>query len=351
MNPRVLILGAFPAPAPLERYIGGALAERLAMKGWGVRIASRHSGRMSRVVDLIKQAYTCRMQYDCALVEVYSGAAFVWAEMVCSLLRRNQKPYLLALHGGELPSFAARFPRRTRRLLNSAPLVVAPSAYLQRRLAHCRGDIEIIPNPLEIEKYPFRERSSVKPVCMWLRAFHKIYDPGMAVEVLAGLVRDLPDARLTMAGPDKADGSLAAVRNQVRRSELQSCVSLSGAIDKAAVPRFIADGDVFLNTASADNTPVSVIEAMACGLCVVSTNVGGLRDLLTDGQDALLVAPGESGAMMEAVKRLVRDPSLAGRLSRGARTKAESFDWTHVMPKWEAGLSKIWRESSVEQAA
>ena len=100
-------------------------------------------------------------------------------------------------------------------------------------------------------------------------------------------------------------------------------------------------GDVFLNTTNVDNTPVSVIEAMACGLCVVSTNVGGLPYLLDDEQDSLLVQPDDPAAMATAVSRILRENVLATRLSQNARAKAEQFDWSTVLPQWLALLRGI----------
>jgi glycosyltransferase involved in cell wall biosynthesis len=100
-------------------------------------------------------------------------------------------------------------------------------------------------------------------------------------------------------------------------------------------------GDIFLNTTHVDNTPVSVLEAMACGLCVVSTNVGGIPYLLEDEYDDLLVTSDDPVAMTTAVRRLLIEPGLAPRLSRNARQKAEQFDWSNILPQWEALLTSV----------
>ncbi|HMV50604.1 MAG TPA: glycosyltransferase family 4 protein, partial [Blastocatellia bacterium] len=84
-----------------------------------------------------------------------------------------------------------------------------------------------------------------------------------------------------------------------------------------------------------------VIEAMAGGLCIVSTNAGGLPYLLEDGEDALLVPPNDPGAMAAAVRRLLTEAGLAERLSRNARRKAESFDWSAVLPQWRTLLRRV----------
>jgi glycosyltransferase involved in cell wall biosynthesis len=77
---------------------------------------------------------------------------------------------------------------------------------------------------------------------------------------------------------------------------------------------------------------------MSTGLCVVSTNVGGLPFMLDDETDSLLVAPDQSKDMAQAVKRLVADPLLAERISRNARAKAEKWDWAQILPRWQSLL-------------
>jgi Glycosyltransferase len=102
-----------------------------------------------------------------------------------------------------------------------------------------------------------------------------------------------------------------------------------------------------LNTSRVDNTPVSVLEAMACGLCVVSTNVGGISYLLEDGHDALLVPSNDPSAMAAAVHRILVEPSLAKHLSYNARKKSEQFDWSNILPQWEALLG--WASKNAQQ--
>jgi glycosyltransferase involved in cell wall biosynthesis len=87
--------------------------------------------------------------------------------------------------------------------------------------------------------------------------------------------------------------------------------------------------------------PVSVLEAMAFGLCVVSTEVGGVPELIQDGVSGLLVPPRSPQAMVAAVLRLVRDPALAARVSHNARELAASRDWGRLVPPWERLLEDI----------
>jgi glycosyltransferase involved in cell wall biosynthesis len=99
-----------------------------------------------------------------------------------------------------------------------------------------------------------------------------------------------------------------------------------------------------LNTSKVDNAPRSVVEAMACGLCVTSTDVGGVACFLDDGKDALLVSPDDPEAMANAVVRILSDSKLAESLSRNGRRKAESHDWSIVMPEWERLFQEVTKD-------
>jgi len=174
-----------------------------------------------------------------------------------------------------------------------------------------------------------------------VRSFHAIYNPSLAIRALAAVRRELPEARLVMIGRDTGDGSLAEAQRTARELSVLDAVEFAGPRPKDEIPARLATGDVFINTTRIDNTPVSVLEAMASGLCIVSTSVGGIPYLLEDGRDALLVAPDDPEAMAAAVVRVVRDPRLARGLSEGGRAVALGYDWKVVVPRWNALLESV----------
>ena len=310
------------------------LAWQLSRVGWQVITASDKPKRLGRLLDMVATAWRRRREYEVAYVEVYSGKAFFWAEAVCLVLRLAARPYVLNLHGGALPSFARRWPGRIIRLLKSAVAVVTPSPYLLEKMKPYRTDLRVIPNGLNLQNYPTKIRFRPQPHLVWLRAFHAIYNPTLAPRVLSKLSQEFSDISLVMVGPDK-DGSLSQTQKVTSELGLSDKVRFPGKIPKVDVPLWLQPGDIFLNTTNVDNTPVSVIEAMACGLCIVSTDVGGIPYLLDHEQDALLVPPDDADAMAGAVQRILTEPGLAGHLSRHARQKAEGFDWPVILPKWE----------------
>lgn len=343
---RLLLVGTFLSVNGGNRSVLEDLEERLTRQGFEILTVSRRRRGWARGADILATAARCRADYDLAVIDVYSGRAFLWAESVAGLLRLFGKPYVLTLRGGGLPAFSRRFPGRMRRLLSGAAAVTAPSGYLIEELKIFRPDLSLLPNPLDLDAYAFRERTAVQPRLVWLRAFHRTYNPMLAPRVLARLRCEYPDTRLWMVGPDKGDGSLEATRRVAAELGVEDRIEFPGGIAKNEVGSWLGRGDIFLNTTNIDNTPVSVLEAMASGLSVVSTNVGGIPALLTDGQDALLVPPDNPEAMAAAVRRMLSEPGLAERFSRNGRRKAERFDWSVVLPQWESLLMAAGKEVS-----
>jgi glycosyltransferase involved in cell wall biosynthesis len=248
---------------------------------------------------------------------------------------------VLNLRGGNLPEFIKKHKSWVSRLLESANRVISPSAYLQQSLKRLCEEINVIPNPIDLEDYPFRLRETANPRLVWVRAFHEIYNPSLAPELVSKLIENWPSIHLTMVGPDKGDGSMQRMLKLAKSLDILDRIRVIGGIPRSEVPRHLHEGDIFINTTNFDNTPVSVIEAMACGLCIVSTNVGGIPWLLDDEINALLVPPDDPIAMAEAVERVLTNPALAVKLSANSRKKAESYDWSIILPQWESVFKSL----------
>lgn len=332
----VLLIGNFLSVSVGSYGVSEALRLRLVERGWKVYYASRRANKLLRLADMLVTVCRFRRSYRVANVDVFSGAAFIWAEWVACLLQYLRKPFILTLWGGALPDFTRRYPWRVKRLLRSASLVNTPSTYLHRYFATICPDIHLLSNGIDLANYPCRERTYQNPHLVWLRAFHEIYNPQMAVEAFAMLRNEFKEGTLTMIGPDKRDGSYEACLALARRLDVRHALQLVGPVDKSTVPQWLDKGDVFLNTTRFESFGVSVMEAAACGLPIVTTNVGELPYIWQDGVDALLVPPDDPAAMAAAVRRILSENGLAQRLAQNARRKAEGFDWSLILPQWES---------------
>jgi len=132
-----------------------------------------------------------------------------------------------------------------------------------------------------------------------------------------------------MVEPDK-DGSMEQFRKYIRLKGIENKVKITGRLSKEDWIALSENYDFFLNTTNVDNAPISVIEAMALGLLVVSTNAGGIPYLLEHKKDACLVESQNSEQMTNAVIELIHYSELTSQIMLNARKKAESFGWEKV---------------------
>lgn len=276
---------------------------------------------------------------DVVLVTVFSGRSFVYADLVSFICGLRKVPVVLALHGGRLPTFAQRHPRWVDRVVSRADLLVAPSAFLARTFESSGHPVHRIPNAIVIDDHPYRHRVAARPRLLWMRTFHHDYDPELAPAVLAIVRQTHPQTSLTMAGADH--GLLSATQARARALGLEDAITFAGFLDTDGKRRAFEDHDLFLNTNRVDNMPVSILEVAAAGLVPISTDAGGIPDLLTDGQDSRVVPVGNAEEMASAVCELLDDPKLYATLGLGARALAERSSWPTVNRVWLDDLSTL----------
>lgn len=343
MKKKLLIIGNFLSAKTKVRGACEDLALMLERRGYSLFCASYSSNPILRLQEIAGRFFTKARMADFVLIEVYSGNAFLWAEFSVLMCGWFRKPFLLWLHGGNLPVFARKNKKKMNRLFCNAVRIICPSEYLKESMRDYgeASRFEIIGNGFDLQRYKYRQRKEVKAALVWLRAFHRIYAPWLAVEALELLVSDFPDISLTMVGPDKKDGSLSETKALIKSRGLDAYVRIVEGVPKESVPGVLSKGDIFLNTAMVDNFPVSVLESMACGLCLVSLASGGVPHMVKNEEEALLVDRAVAQDLADAVKRILKDPDLAARLSEGARRKAESCDWSVTIPLWEKVFQAI----------
>ncbi len=313
----------------------GPLLER---EGYIVSYAGTYKIQAIRFIEIILKVVFIGRKANYILIDTYSTSAFWFAYFAGMMARLIKVPYITLLHGGDLPRRLAKSKRACQRLFNHSYANVAVSGYLKHEFEERGINVTLIPNTINIKDYPFKLREKMRPRLLWVRSFHRQYNPNMAADVLKELLKTHPDAELCMVGPDK-DGSMEEFKNYVEGKDLADHVTITGKLSKQDWIDLSSDYDFFINTTNVDNTPVSVVEAMALGLCVVSTNPGGIPYLLSDDVDASLVDVDDSVGMAERIDVIIASPEKGRKYSTLAREKAESFDSELVMDLWKMLLT------------
>ncbi len=330
------MLGRHPGWVPNPAEI---LAPNFIREGYTCLMTSDVLNRYARLIDIIYTMIRDREKYDLISLQVYSGPSFVVEDVVSLLAGYLGKKIVMVLHGGNMPVFMQKYPNWSRRILRRAHAIVTPSGYLQAAVALYGFKAQIIPNMLDMIKYPFRLRETVRPHLLWMRTFYEYCHPEMAVAILEQLLNRYHDARLTMSGQDK--GLLEPTRQLVKEMGLQDKVHFAGFLNDETKQREFGAHDIYLNTNRIDNMPIAVIEAGAFGLPVVAMSVGGIPYLLGDEHTGLLTPFGDVDAMVRAICRLVDDAELAAHLSRQGRALAEKSAWQNVFPLWDAVYKEV----------
>lgn len=308
----------------------------LCKEGFNVRAVSSLKNKPARLLHMAWTTISSYKKTDIVLIDTYSTSNF-WFAVICGYICKRLKiPYIFILHGGNLDRRFQNISPEVRKIFKEADTNIVPSSYLLDKLSPYLENLRLIPNWINLEQYKFRERKEIEPKLLWVRSFDKVYDPYLALDVVEKLTKKYPNVNLCMVGPEK-DGSLARMKDLALKRNLP--VSFPGKLEKAEWIGLSEEFDIFLNTTLVDNNPVSVLEAMALGIPVVSTNVGGIPYMIRNEENGLLVEPGNSDAMVEAIINLLQNPELAGRLSKTSREEIEKYDWEQVKPLWLELLS------------
>lgn len=328
---KILYVGNKLSNHGLNKTTIETLSENLLEEGFKVISVSNKKSFFFRLFEMIFYSlFSKNISY--LLIDTYSTKAF-WFAFFCSQVARIRKiKYIPILHGGDLPNRLKNNPKLSSLIFKNAYQNVAPSNYLKSEFKEFGfNNVIYIPNSIELKKYKFHLREEVTPKLLWVRAFAAIYNPEMAIKVLYKLKERYPNASLTMVGPDK-DGSMKTTKKLA--TELNVMVNFTGRLSKEEWWKLSSAHDVFINTTHFDNTPVSVMEALALGLPIVSTNVGGIPFLVENDKTALLVDDKDVDMMVTQIERLIEDKELSKNLSNKGRQLAENWDWKEVKALW-----------------
>jgi colanic acid/amylovoran biosynthesis glycosyltransferase len=322
----------------------------------------REPGVLLRVLILFpKSVYFAQQIEELGIEHIH--AHFVWIEGIAAGIASDLLGITFTLnpHGFDL---FERNQRNVRRELENASKIVTVSDY------HCTyiaglcpqidpSDVEVVHYGLEIDRFrPSPRLPDSDPICI-LSVGRLIEKKGFEflIEACALLVeRGLTfQCRIVGAGPLRE-----ALQARIGQHRLRDRVILLGALDQAKILQLYQMNDIFAlpcvvaRSGDRDGMPVVLIEAMACGLPVVTTAVTGIPELVYHGETGLVVRERDAVSLADALERLITDTLLRKRLGQQARRMiAEGFQSQHNAAKLAAIFQQVsapYRNSTVEGA-
>jgi len=285
---------------------------------------------------LLNEALYCRSLpalRDADVVHVFSASywSFLLAPLPALLAGRLfGRRLVLHYHSGEAEEHLRRWGMLVHPWLRLADTLVVPSLYLREVFAAHGYQTRLIPNVIETERFRFRSRVPLQPRFVSTRNLDAGYRVDVTLRAFALLRERFPDATLLVAGCGREEDRLRALASDLGGQGIR----FLGALDRAHMPQLLDRSDVLLNASVVDNQPVSILEAFASGLSVVTTAPGDLRHMVRDGETGSVVPPGDPRAMAAAAEALLTNPDRAARIAARARREAERHAWSAVRDDW-----------------
>lgn len=240
-------------------------------------------------------------------------------------------PVVVNYRGGDAEAFLRRNAALVRATMSRAAALIVPSGFLQQVFDRFGMRAEIVANVVDLARFAPRARDpDPGPHLVVTRNLEAIYDIGTALRAFARIRNEFPAARLTVAGRGPELGALKALAVNLG---IGGVVNFTGSLDPDQIVRLYCSADLMLNPARVDNMPNALLEAMASGVPIVSTNAGGIPFMVENGRTALLVSPTDPEAMARAAVTVLKDERLAGSLRRNGLEAARCYTWSAVCPR------------------
>jgi glycosyltransferase involved in cell wall biosynthesis len=351
---RIGLVGPLPPPAGGMAMQTRQLAERLHTESAQVEIVQTNrayrpaaAGRvpiaraMFRLLPYLLALWRAAGRAD--LVHVMANSGWSWHLFAVPAIWigwLRGRPVVVNFRGGEAASFLSHSGWLVRFTMRRCARLVVPSGFLDAVFTRHGMRASVVPNVVDTGRFspPSGPAQGNVPQLLVARNLEAIYGNDTALRAFA-LVRERhPAARLVVAGSGPLLSALQALADELGVAD---AVRFTGRVDREEMADLLRRSAVAVNPSHVDNMPNSVLEALAAGVPVVSTDVGGVPYIVRDGQTALLVPARDERAMAAAIVRLLDDPRLAAALSAAGQVEAERYTWSRVAPQWAA----VYREA------
>jgi glycosyltransferase involved in cell wall biosynthesis len=237
---------------------------------------------------------------------------------------------LLNYHSGEAEDHLQRWRRTAIPTIKLVDEIVVPSDYLVRVFARFGLLAKPVYNLIDTSRFRFRARRTLRPIFLSNRNFEKHYGVDRVLRAFALIQARIPEARLVVAGDGPERSALETLARDLKLQHTE----FTGRVGHERVVELYEAADIFLNGSEIDNQPLSLLEAFACGLPVVTTDAGGIPDMVTTEETALVVPRGDFNQLAGCALRLLDDVALAQRLIEQARDECRKYDWSTVRRQW-----------------
>ncbi len=255
--------------------------------------------------------------------------------VIAALIRK--KPWILSTWGSDIMMLPEKSPfhmKRTRYVLERASFITSDAEVMTKRLTELgvsHGRILTVPFGVDLSVFTPRggEGISDKPRIVSCRKLEHVYNVRTLIEAFPIVKAELPDAALTIAGDGSQKKKLVGLAQE---TGYRDDILFVGDVDHDKLPALLREHNIYVSTALSDTTSVSLLEAMACGLYPVVTNIPANRDWIVDGTNGTRVPPSNPDELAGAIIAAWRDmPSRIAAKNHNEGIIKKRADWHQNM--------------------
>lgn len=255
-----------------------------------------------------------------------------------------KKPYVVWGQGSDvyLPS---RFTKLTSKIvLQNASTIIALSEDMRTKMCKIckRKDIVILPNGIEIENFKNirsqKQQKKIEKSILFVGTLRPVKGVKYLIQAMRFINEKSPNTNLIIIGDGPDRNELEAL---VHEFNLEACTHFIGKVSNQEIPEYMAQADVFALPSLSEGFPLVIAEAMASGLPIVTTNVGGLPELIKNGENGFVVDSRSPRALAEKILLLLDDINLYKKISNTNKENAKNYSWDGIVKKLENIYRKI----------
>lgn len=301
------------------------LQRKLREEGHVADIFSTKASVWKRLVMLPKLQHTAEL-YNVFHIHCCSGWGFLPAVLGVKVGNKLGKRIVLTYHGGRGETFFDKHPRLVQKYLTRTDANIVLSGFLAKVFERHHLSYTIIPNIIELDDSHFRQRESLKPCYICIRAHEELYNIPCVLRAFQKVQKVIPDASLTLVG----DGALhESLVQQANTMGLRNVV-FTGRVDNSRIFKSLDKADIMISAPKIDNMPVSLIEAMNAGLLVISSRVGGVPYMIEDGNNGLLFESDNDAELAEKMLWVFNNPNESKEIIMKAYQSVKKYSWENV---------------------
>ena len=304
------------------------------------------------------------IKYDVDIIHVHSGGAPTGLLAVLPYTKIKNKPLVLTYHGDinvVLNKFSYKsavyfYDKLIDILLSYAKVIISPSEYYiekSRFLRKYRDKIVVIPNGINIEEFniPYSKEecrgklglSTDENIILFVGFIHPHKGPDVLIKAMPKIIKEFPNTKSIFVGKEGEKGNLEGLELLLKKLGVEKYVKFAGFVEESLKPFYYMAADVFCLPSMTTHESFGIVnlEAMACGVPIVASKIGGVPDVVKDGENGLLVPPRDSETLADAIIYLLENEDIREKMGKNGREKTKDYSLEKIAEMTERVYERV----------